>query len=115
MRKLLVLLLLICGPLLAAPFLVCTPVPAGTGANPQPASYTVTGIGTGSITTPATVNADGSVQLHYDLGTTPNGTYTVTATDTNSAGTSAASAPFTFSLPFVVTPAVPQGLSLSPQ
>jgi hypothetical protein len=99
----------------ASPFLVCTPVTSSGNTNTLPVSYTITGIGSGPITTPATTNANGSVQLHYDLGTAALGSYTITATATNSAGTSAASAPFTFSLPFVVTPVVPSGLSLSPQ
>jgi len=105
------ILSLIAANAIASPFLVCTPVAAGTSSTP--ASYTVTGLG-GAITSPAVTISAGTVQLHLDLSAIPNGTYTVTATATNSAGTSAASGPFTFSLPLPSMPASPAGLSLSP-
>src|SRR5215469_3454462 len=104
-KKLLLGLLAIPSIAFGAPFLVSSAVTQSGSTNNLPTSYTITGIGTTAITTPATTNSNGSVQLHFDLGTAANGSYTVTVTATNSAGTSAASAPFTFSLPFVVTPA----------
>src|SRR5208283_2930939 len=100
----------------AAPFLVCTPIATGLGTTPS--SYTVTGLGSSAISSPAVTITAGTVQLHLDLGVAgqnlANGNYTVTATATNSAGTSAASGPFTFSLPLLSAPAAPAGLSLSP-
>lgn len=103
-------------PALAAPFLVCTPINTGLGTTPS--SYTVSGLPGSPITSPAVTITAGTVQLHLDLGASginlANGSYTTTVTATNSAGTSAASGPFTFSLPQLVTPAAPAGLSLSP-
>lgn len=92
----------------AGPFLVTASVPS-TGV--QPASYTIQGLPAVNITTPATKNSDGSVQLHYDLTGLAVGSYTVTATATNLWGTSAASAPFTFSS---ALPGSPISLSVSP-
>lgn len=114
MKKLILLSILLASRIYASPFLVCTPVPASTGTSVQPTSYTISGL-SASVTTAATVNPDGSVQLHYDLAAVPNGTYTVTVTAANSAGTSAPSAPFTFTLPLSEIPASPNGLSLSPK
>jgi hypothetical protein len=98
-------------------YLVCAPVtPSTTNQSLNPVSYTISGLGSASVTTPATTNANGTIQLNYDLTTAgvANGSYTVTATCTNSQGfSSAASAPFTFVLP--VNPAAPAALSLSPQ
>jgi len=108
--------LLLCIKAWAAPFLVCAPV--ASGASGTPVSYTVTGLGSAVINSPAVTITAGTVQLHLDLGTAgqnlANGTYTVSATATNSAGTSAASSPFTFSLPLPSVPAAPASLSLSP-
>jgi hypothetical protein len=116
MKKLITLLLFLCGSAFGAPFLVCTPV--NTGLSTTPTSYTVTGLPTSPVTSPAVTITTGTVQLHLDLGASglnlPNGSYTVTATDTNSAGTSAASSPFTFSLPLPAIPGAPASLSLSP-
>jgi hypothetical protein len=92
----------------ASPFLVCTPVPA---TSPQPTSYTIQGLPAVNVAVPATKNADGSVQLHYDLTGLAVGSYTVTATATNLWGTSPASVPFTFSS---ALPAAPMSLSVSP-
>jgi len=104
----------------ASPFLVCAPVSTAlvNGVSNAPASYTITGLGNSPITSPAVVITIGTVQLHLDLGSAganlANGSYTVSATATNSAGTSAAGGPFTFSLPLLSAPGVPAGLSLSP-
>lgn len=106
--KALLILLLSCISAVAAPFLVCNSVPA-TGQ--QPISYTIQGLPAINVVVPATTNTDGSVQLHYDLATLVNGTYTVTATATTLWGTSAASAPFTFSK---ALPVAPLSLSVSP-
>jgi hypothetical protein len=108
--------LLMAGNLFGAPFLVSASYPAANNVT----SFTLSGIGTTAITVPALVNADGSTQLHLDLGLIPlgsftaglpNGTQNVTATATNQFGViSAASAPFTF---IKATPGAPTGLSLS--
>jgi|SRR5271166_3811339 len=115
MKKLIVGLMLLCGTAYAAPFLVCSPV--ATGASGTPTSYAVTGLGSTTINSPAVTITTGTVQLHLDLGSAgqnlANGTYTVSATATNSAGTSAASSPFTFTLPLPSVPISPAGLSLS--
>ena len=79
----------------ASPFLVCDPIQAGADQFTKPASYILTGLGANPISTPATVNADGSVQLHYDLVNLQNGTYTVTAAAVSAVGgVSPASSPF---------------------
>ena len=60
----------------------------------------------------AQINADGSQQLHYDLGALSNGSYTVTVAAVNGfAQESPFTPPFTFT---VGAPATPTGLRLSP-
>jgi hypothetical protein len=85
-------------------------------------SYTITGLSAAPLTVPATINADGSAQLHLDIAKVNaglplvNGTYTATAAATNARGTGAASAPFTFTLPYPANlPGAPGSLSLSQQ
>ena len=113
------ILLLIAQSALAQPFLVCAPTPKASVWMPI-LSYTITGLGTAPITVPATINTDGSAQLHLDLSTVlkgqplTNGVYTVTATATNAQGASVASPPFSFSIPYPsVIPPAPGILSLS--
>jgi hypothetical protein len=97
----------------AAPFLVCDPYPVQTDTNLIPVSFNLTGIAAQPISTPATTNADGTKQLHYDLATLGNGTYTVTAAAVNVfGGTSPAGSPFTFTKG---VPATPTNLRISPQ
>ena len=97
----------------AAPFLVCDPVaPVAGQQSLNVVSYVVTGLGANPITSAAQVNADGSQQLHLDLATTPNGSYTVQAAAVNGLGLEGPfSVPFTFT---VGLPAAPTGLRISP-
>jgi len=97
----------------AAPFLVCDPVPASSGNQGlNVVSYVITGLATTNLNVQAQVNADGSQQLHYDLGALSNGSYTVTVAAVNGfAQESPFTAPFTFT---VGAPATPTGLRLSP-
>lgn len=83
-------------------------------------TYTVTGLSATPLIVPATINSDGSAQLHLDLSTVAkglalaNGPYTVTAIANNAQGSSAVSPPFSFSIPFpTVVPGSPGVLSLS--
>jgi hypothetical protein len=110
MKKILGFLVLFASQAFASPFLVCDPVPVGANT---PVFYTISGV-PGLSNAPA-VAVTGGVALHLDLSTVKNGTYTVTATATNSAGTSAPSAPFTLILPVPVTPGSPSNLNISLQ
>ncbi len=92
-----------------SPILTCDPYPAGGG---QPTAFVVTAGSTTYPDSPAKVNADGSAVLWFDLSKWPNGSYTVTAEAKDSAGVSAASSPFMFSLPVPTVPAVPSGFSI---
>jgi hypothetical protein len=119
MRTLFLLLLSACFAL-AQPFLVCAPV-AKTDPSMPILTYTVTGLLAAPVTVPATINADGSAQLHLDLSKAnnglalANGTYTATATATNARGAGPASAPFTFPFTYPASlPGAPGSLSLSP-
>jgi hypothetical protein len=119
MRTLL-LLLLSAGFGFAQPFIVCNPVPKTDPSMPI-TSYTLTGLLAAPLTVPATINADGSAQLHLDLSKAnaglplANGTYTITATATNARGTGLASGPFTFPFTYPANlPGAPGSLSLSP-
>ena len=97
---------------LGSPFLVCDPYPAGLDQASRPTSFVLTGLAQNPISTPATVNADGTVQLHYDLATLGNGNYTVTASAVNAlGGISPASLPFGF---IRGVPSVPTNLRLVP-
>ena len=95
-----------------APYLVCDPVPAQTQQNLNVVSYVIMGLSSNPISTQAIINADGSQQLHYDLATIANGSYTVTAAAINGLGLEGpASDPFTFT---VGLPTKPTGLRISP-
>ena len=113
MKKIfLVLWVLLAQAAMAAPFLVCDPVPAQTQQNLNVVSYVLTGLSSNPISTQAIINADGSQQLHYDLGSTANGSYTVTAAAINGLGLEGPpSDPFTFT---VGLPTKPTGLRISP-
>jgi hypothetical protein len=99
-------------------FLICDPYLATDPAKPD--SFVISGLGVAvapstvipTVTTPATVNADGTVSLHLDLTPTPNGTYTVTVVASLAGVESASSASVTFTLPVVapLTPGVPQNV-----
>lgn len=95
----------------AAPFLVCDPYPSTA---PQPTEFVITLTGqTTPIIVPAipAVPASAGVYLHWDVGTLPPGSKTVTVQARNANGSSAASAPFTFTV-VAPAPAVPTGLKL---
>lgn len=97
---------------LATPFLVCDPVPGNLDQFTKPVSYVLTGLSGSPISTPATVNGDGTVQLHYDLSALTHGTFTVTAAAVNQfGGVSGASDPFSFG---VGVPAIPTSLRIVP-
>ena len=68
------------------PFLVCDPVPGNLDQFTKPVSYVITGLGSTPITTAATTNPDGTIQLHYDLSALPHGSYAVSAAAVNSLG-----------------------------
>jgi hypothetical protein len=110
--KTLLTFLFLAGHAVAAPFLVCDPVAAQTQQNLNVVSYVIMGLSSNPITSQAIINADGSQQLHYDLATIANGSYTVTAAAINGLGLEGpASDPFTFT---VGLPAKPTGLRISP-
>ncbi len=95
-------------------FLVCDPYPASDTVKPD--QFIISGIGAADINSPARVSTDGSVDLHYDLSSTPDGTYTVTVKASLAGNSSAASVSFTFTLPAVKpanVPSVPLNLRLS--
>jgi hypothetical protein len=96
----------------AAPFLVCDPYPVQTDTTLNPVSFVIKGIGGNPISSQAFTQADGSVILHYDLATLPNGKYTVTVDAINVfGGDSGPSSPF----PFVKgAPPSPTNLRISP-
>jgi hypothetical protein len=97
---------------LASPFLVCDPYPAGQNQFVTPSAFIVKGLSANPISTGAQVNQDGTVQLHYDLGSLGNGSYTVIADAVNGfGGVSPDSPPFTFT---VGLPAPPGNLRIVP-
>jgi hypothetical protein len=97
---------------LATPFLVSDPYPAGQDLSVTPVNFVLVGLAAQPINSPALVNADGSVQLSYDLSALVKGNYTVTATAVNNTGgSSPASAPFSFTSG---APASPQNLRIVP-
>ena len=111
-RILIALLLTTAAAAEATPFLVCDPYPSGQDQFMTPVSFNVTGIGANPISVPATINVDGTRQLHYDVGTLGNGNFTVTAAAVNVfGGTSPESSPFSFTKG---VPTGPTGLKLSP-
>jgi len=104
--------LLLTGRLCAAPFLVCDAVPSNANQGLNVVSYLISGVSASPITVAAQINADGSQQLHYDVGGLPNGSYTVMAAAINGFGKQGPeSSPFTFT---VGLPGAPTGLRLSP-
>jgi hypothetical protein len=112
MKTLLASLLLFALRIQATPFLVADAVTPASDPNLNPVSYVLTGLATNPISVPATQNADGTLQLHYDLATLVNGSYTVTATAVNIFGnTSAASVPFSF---VKGAPGTPTNLRITP-
>ena len=95
--KWLALFLALVGIAHGTPFLSCDPYPAGLDQASRPVSFVLTGLAPRPISTPATVNADGTIQLHYDLATLSPGNYTVAASAVNAlGGISPASLPFRF-------------------
>lgn len=112
--KLLVGLALLLSPLslYASPFLVSDSYPAGLSQALMPVNFILSGLSANPITTAAFTNPDGTIELHYDLSTLGNGTYTVTAAAVNVfGGSSPASAPFTFTRG---TPSTPTNLRIAP-
>jgi hypothetical protein len=96
----------------ASPFLVADAVTPASDPNLNPVSYVLTGLGTSPVSTPAVQNANGTLQLHYDLATLANGSYTVSAAAINVFGNSSAeSAPLTFTKG---APGTPTNLRISP-
>jgi hypothetical protein len=77
---------------------VCDPYAAQSETGLNVVSFVLTGLAANPITTPATINTtDGSQYLHYDLGSLPKATYTVTASAQNGyGGVSSPTAPFHF-------------------
>jgi hypothetical protein len=97
---------------MASPFLVCDPYPAGLDQNTSPVSFILKGLSANPISTPVQVNQDGTIQLHYDLSTLGNGNYTVIADAVNVfGGVSPDSAPFIFTKG---VPASPSNLRIVP-
>jgi hypothetical protein len=101
-------------------FLVCDPYLATDPAKPD--SFIVSGLGLvdaagviPDVTSPAVVNADGTVSLHLDLTPTANGSYTVTVKASLAGVMSASSASASFTLPIVptLTPGIPQNVKVS--
>jgi hypothetical protein len=93
-------------------FLTADPYLATDPAKPD--SFLISGLPL-PVTSPAVVNADGSVELHFDLTGTADGTYTVTVEASLKGVVSAGSAAFTFTLPVAppLVPGVPQNVRLS--
>lgn len=107
-----VLFLLLVIRVMASPFLVCDPYPAGLSQAVMPVSFILKGLSANPISTPATINQDGTIQLHYDLGSLSNGTYTVIADAVNVfGGVSPDSGPFVFTNG---VPAAPSNLRIVP-
>lgn len=116
MKKILLLLLVLAGRVVAAPFLTCDPYPASTtDANLNIVSFTITftaPTGISPVTVQAIVGTSGSRNLYYDVGPLGNATYTVTAAATNGyALESPQSTPFTFQKG---VPSAPTGMKIVP-
>lgn len=110
--RMFLLLFLVIGVARASPFLVCDPYPAGLDQSTMPVSFVLKGLAQNPISVQAQVNQDGTVQLHYDLSTLGNGTYTVLADAVNVfGGISPDSSPFTFTKG---VPAPPSNLRIVP-
>jgi hypothetical protein len=97
----------------ATPFLICDPYPFDSNSPwLNPTTFIIAGLTASPFSVPASINADGSAQLHFDLSNVPFGSYTVTAAAVNtSGGISSPSLPFTFILG---NPIPPNNLRLSP-
>jgi hypothetical protein len=93
------------------PYLICSPVPSGPAA---PTTYSLSFNGAAATDVAATVNPNNTVQLHYDLASFPNGSYSVVAVAKNSGGASSSSSPFAFVIANPVAPATPVGLAIIP-
>ena len=77
--------------------LVCDAYPAGLDQFLKPVSFLVKGLSANAISTPATQNPDGTLQLHYDLSQLGHGSYTVVVDAVNVlGGVSPDSLPFQF-------------------
>lgn len=92
-----------------APYLESDPVAVNANTALNPATYTITGNLPGTPikfgATQVTVAGVSELQLVYDLGSIPNGTYTIQAYATNAAGESSQPTPnFIFSLGVPGTP-----------
>ena len=117
--KTLLFLLLSVGIASAQPFLISNSVPKTDPSMPI-ISYTITGLLATPLTVPATINADGSAQLHLNLATVAagaplaNGPYTLSVFATNQRGLGAASVPFTFTSPYPASLPGAPSISLSP-
>jgi hypothetical protein len=95
-----------------SPFLVSDPYPAGQNQFVTPVSFIVKGLSANPATSQAQINQDGTVQLHYDLATLGNGSYTAVVDAVNTfGGVSPDSSPFTFT---VGLPAPPSNLRIVP-
>jgi len=95
-------------------FLICDPYLATDPAKPD--SFVISGlgaVGSAPITSPAQVNTDATVQLHFDLSTIPPATYgSVTVKASLNGVLSASSVPIAVdTLP--LTPSVPQNVRVS--
>lgn len=112
MRWLLPVLIVIAQVSLGSPFLVCDPYPAGLDQSTMPVNFILKGLSSNPIVTPATVNQDGTIQLHYDLSQLAHGSYTVIADAVNIfGGVSPDSLPFQFTSG---VPGVPTTLRIVP-
>jgi hypothetical protein len=101
------ILLATAGAVSAAPFLVCDPYPL-PAAN-QPDSFEVTITPLAPFTVPVTTNADGTVQLKYDLGpatTIGAGAHTATAVAVKGGWKSGASNSYPFTKPGLSNPVI---------
>jgi hypothetical protein len=101
--------LVMAGTASAAPFLVCDPYPT---TKDQPDLFEVTITPLAPFVVPAVKNADGSVQIKYDLTAATAmgaGAHTATAVALKGAWRSGASNPYPFTVP---TLAVPTGISI---
>lgn len=91
------------------PFLVCNSYPTTVS---QPTYFMVTMDGGTAVNSPALVNTDNSVQLHYDVTSLAVGNHSVTVTACNIWGCSAATSPFVFTKS---VPTTPTGIVISQQ
>ena len=95
----------------SAPFLVCDPYPA---SGQQPIAFILIFDNGTPMEVGIQTNADGGVQLHYDLSSLAVGAHTVVAQSKTLWGVSASSVPLSFVKPATV-PAAPTTLQLKAQ